>query len=324
MSLVVTASPNIALIKYWGKKTGSNSDGDRNLPLNSSLSLTLSQATTKVTLTPATQWEFQLNGQLASPTDRDKIKKHIERVEAFAGKAILPFRMQSVNNFPMGTGIASSASAFAAMSCAFLAWATTVERTKSILVSDNTAIANLARRGSGSAARSLEGPFVQWNPDGSTQRINSDWKLFDTIVIFSSEQKKVSSSQGHLFATQSPYFPTRQANLSLRLEQLKLAIAAKDLPRLGALMEEEAEEMHRVMLDNPHPINYRLPSTEKFIQLLKTMPGRNFFYTLDAGPNVHLISEAPIAADVQKMLIRNELAANIWEDFAGFGPTFES
>jgi len=318
--LKVYASPNIAFMKYWGKKI-TEGDENKNIPLNPSISLTLSKAQTEVVLKEAPHFEFIVQKKPASEKDQEKIKAHISRVEKYLGHAVKPFHMDSSNNFPTGTGIASSASSFAAMTTAFLTWELGKEKVMDLLKNKPEEIADLARRGSGSACRSLHGPFVEWW-EKSIRIHSSDWKLFDTIVIFSKTEKKVSSTEGHTYATHSPLFPKRQTELPARLEAMKKAIQAKDLQTLGPILEKEAEEMHLIMRENPHPVEYQLEETKTFLKNLREIPNRDFFYTLDAGPNAHVISERPIKAEMQKLLKELNLEADIWEDEVGFGPRF--
>ncbi|MEZ4815870.1 MAG: diphosphomevalonate decarboxylase [Bdellovibrionota bacterium] len=315
----VSASPNIAFIKYWGKKQ-TEGDENKNLALNPSLSMTLSKAQTTVILTESSEFELFIQKTIASPKDQEKIKAHIHRIETYLGHSLKPFHMDSFNNFPTGTGIASSASSFAALTVAFLSWSLGKEKVKELLHSDAQSLANLARRGSGSACRSLQGPFVEWQ-EKKTTVISSDWKLYDTIVIFSKKEKSVSSTQGHAYATLSPLFPQRLKEIPERLRLVKSAIQEKNIHTLGTLLETEAEQMHTIMRENPHPVEYQLPDTKLFLKNLKEISGRDIYYTLDAGPNAHVISERPIKDEIQSLLNALNLEAEIWEDEVGFGPT---
>lgn len=317
--IIVTASPNIAFIKYWGKKQ-TEGDENKNLPLNPSISLTLSKAQTTAILRESNEFQFFVQGQIASEKDQQKLKDHLRRVEKFLGKNLSPFRLDSSNNFPTGTGIASSASSFAALTTAFLTWELGKEKVQDLLKNEPEMIADLARRGSGSACRSLHGPFVEWW-EKSIRIHASNWKLYDTIVIFSKKEKKVSSTEGHTFATLSPLFPKRLEEVPGRLAKIKEAIQEKNLQKLGPLLETEAEQMHTIMRENPHPVEYQLPETKQFLKELKRVQGRDFFYTLDAGPNAHVISERPIKKEMQALLDKLGLDADIWEDEVGFGPT---
>jgi diphosphomevalonate decarboxylase len=315
------ASPNIAFIKYWGKKEYT-ADEDRNIALNPSFSMTLSRAKTEVILTAASDFDFYIQDKIANEKDFRKIREHVTRIETHLGKKLSPFLMKSMNNFPMGTGIASSASAFAAMTSAFLAWELGAAATKKMIAEDPQTIARLARRGSGSACRSLHGPFVEWK-ESEVEVFKSDWKLYDSIVIFTKTEKRVSSSEGHKFAARSPMFPSRLAGLPTRLNAVKKAVENKSISELGPLLEEEAEEMHIIMRENPTPIDYQLPDTKKFLKKLSQIK-RDFYFTLDAGPNVHIISDRPIRNELTSLLRGLSINAEIWQDEVGFGPKIES
>lgn len=318
----LVSSPNIAFIKYWGKKD-SLTDNDKNIPLNPSLSLTLSKAQSEIILEESNEFQFTIQDKAATPKDSDKIRQHIERIENAIDIKLSPFHLMSSNNFPTGTGIASSASAFSGLTCAFLAWAKGKDFVENQIKENPCWIADLARRGSGSACRSLHGPFVKWW-EKTIQTIPSAWKLYDTILIFSKTEKKVSSTEGHKFAPLSPLFAKRLEKLPHRLHQIETAIQDKKLSQLGPILEEEADDMHQIMRENPHPVEYQLPESKKFLNALKEMKSRNFYYTLDAGPNVHLISESPILDQVNEMLLKLNLKAEIWEDQTGLGPRFLS
>ncbi len=313
------SSPNIAFIKYWGKKE-STCDENRNIGLNPSLSMTLSKAQTKVTLEDAEHFEFLIQEKTASPKDCEKLSAHIKRVEDYLQEKLSPFKLSSSNNFPTGTGIASSASAFSALTHAFITWARGEGFFQKLLLEKPQEIANIARRGSGSACRSLHGPFVEWNEKKITLH-KSDWKLYDTILIFSKTEKKVSSTDGHNFATLSPLFKDRLRKVPLRLEKVKQAIHEKNIFLLGETIEEEALEMHEIMRNNPHPVEYQTNECKIFLKKLQQISSRDFYFTLDAGPNVHLISEKPITHLVKELLQKNSLSAEIWEDEVGSPPS---
>jgi diphosphomevalonate decarboxylase len=315
----LTSSPNIAFIKYWGKKE-SICDEDRNIGLNPSLSMTLSKAQTKVTLEEAPNFEFFIQDKIASSKDQEKISAHIKRIEDYLQEKLRPFKLSSSNNFPTGTGIASSASAFSALTKAFISWSRGDEFFQNLLIEKPQDLANLARRGSGSACRSLHGPFVEWN-DRTISVHKSDWKLYDTIVVFSKIEKKVSSTDGHKFATLSPLFAKRISKIPERLEKVKKAIFKKNIHLLGSIIEEEALEMHEIMRNNPHPVEYQTEECKNFLKEIQKLSSRDYYFTLDAGPNVHLISEKPIAHLVKKHLEKNSLKAEIWEDEVGSPPS---
>jgi diphosphomevalonate decarboxylase len=295
-SYLAEAHPNIALIKYWGKKPSQN-DEDRNLGLNPSVSMTLSPATTdvKVSAGQGSQHEIWIEGTPANPADYKKLVDHILRIEKLFKFKPQVLKIESKNNFPKGTGIASSASAFAALTYGITAFH---RQSTNFTSEDLPLLSSLARRGSGSAARSTEGGFMKWEREYA-ENLNLDWKLRDTIVIFSSEPKKVSSTDGHKAVLSSPQWPKRQENLKKRYARCLEALRQRDLKTLGPLIEEEALEMHAIAETSVPPIQYRSESTLRFLKALEGLSSRNFFFTIDAGPNLHLISEAPVRKEVE-------------------------
>ncbi len=320
--MIAEASPNIAFIKYWGKKP-STQDEDRNMALNPSLSLTLSQARTRAQVQRASKNLFEIQGQAASELDQAKLRAHILRVCKALGQPEQSFSIRSENNFPKGTGIASSASAFAALTLAITGEILGRSQAEDLLKNEGNFLSRLARRGSGSASRSVAGPFMKWDGE-SAQVIPSNWKLYDSILIFSREEKKVSSSDGHQLALSSPDFQKRLQKIPARLAAVEAAISEKNLGLLGPVLETEADEMHQIAATSQPPVHYALASTLKFLKILREQKHRNFYYTLDAGPNVHLISERPVKEEILAMLQEANLEAEIWEDWTGQGPVLIS
>ncbi|MBS1985225.1 MAG: hypothetical protein JST16_13730 [Bdellovibrionales bacterium] len=317
------ASPNIAFIKYWGKLPFTR-DEDRNLGTNPSLSLTLSQAKTEtqVVRSHGPRTEFILNGSPASDADTAKVIAHLERVASTLGKELGTFRVESRNNFPAGAGIASSASAFAALTLAALGEMLGLQGALEYCWQNPQMVGALARRGSGSACRSLAGPFTEWNGTFA-RRLDCVWPLRDTILMISKKHKAVPSSDGHKLAQSSPLFLPRLARVPGRLAEVHKALTDKNLSALGPLLETEANELHEIARTGTPGVDYALPETRLVLNELARMPQRDFYFTLDAGPNVHLISERPIREDAERMLRKLGLDVEIWEDHAGVGPTLE-
>jgi len=289
------ASANIAFIKYWG-----NRDASLRLPYNSSLSMNLSAATTTTTV----QFDNHLpndtviiGGEEQHGPVRARVVAHLDRVRALAG-SVARALVISQNSFPMGTGIASSASAFAALSLAATAAA-------GLNLSERE-LSALARLGSGSAARSVPGGFVEWIAGDSHETSYAysiappeHWDLRDVVAIVSHIPKPVGSTDGHAAALTSPYFATRLALLPDRHARLKQAILERDLAVLGPLMEEEAISLHVIALTSHPPIYYWAPATLELMLAVRAWRGEGLpvYFTLDAGPNVHLIctaADAPI------------------------------
>jgi len=290
------ACANIAFIKYWG-----NRDAALRLPLNNSISMNLDHATTTTTVAfdaTLNDDEIIIGGQAANDAPRARVVAHLDRVRALAHIETRA-RVHSQNNFPMGAGIASSASAFAALSLA-------ATRAAGLELSERE-LSVLARQGSGSACRSIPGGFVEWL--AGTESANSYaislapptfWDLRDIIVIVSTTEKRVGSTDGHAAAPTSPFLATRLAALPARLAQVRRALFARDLAALGVALEQDALELHFVAMTSIPPIYYWSPGMVRVIDAARTWraEGLGVYFTLDAGPNVHLICEAKDADQI--------------------------
>ncbi|MBX3061312.1 MAG: diphosphomevalonate decarboxylase, partial [Anaerolineae bacterium] len=175
-----------------------------------------------------------------------------------------------------------------------------------------TRLSALARRGSGSASRSLFGGFVEWERghDDATsvahQLYPADhWALYDVVAVVSGAEKAVSSEQGHGLAATSPLNAGRVASVAQALADVRIAIAQRDLARLGPVIEQDALAMHAVMMTSQPPLFYWQPGTLEIIQAVRAwreQDGLQAYFTIDAGPNLHLLCEAHAVAAVQARL----------------------
>jgi diphosphomevalonate decarboxylase len=292
---------NIAFIKYWG-----NRDPALRLPNNDSLSMNLSAATTTTTV----EWDPGLADDQVVIQDREaqgerraRVVRHLDRIRAMAGLSSRA-RVTSENSFPMATGIASSASAFAALSLAASAAA-------GLNLSERE-LSCLARLGSGSACRSVPAGFTWWHAGHSHATSYAEsiagpdhWDLRDLVAVVSITPKAVSSADGHRLAPTSPFYAARLAALPARLQVVKEALLVRDFVRLGAAIEAEAIELHVIAMTSRPPIIYWLPVTLAVIQAVRDWraEGLPVCFTLDAGPNVHLICPADHAPAVERRLI---------------------
>jgi len=198
--------------------------------------------------------------------------------------------VESHNNFPMGTGIASSASGFAALSLAASEAAG--------LNLDESELSRLARIGSGSACRSIPPGFVEWQA-GSTDQDSyahsiapvEHWDLVDFIAVVSQEEKPISSSDGHLLAGTSILQRTRVSDAPNRLERCRKAILLRDFDALAEVVEQDSNLMHAVMLTSSPTLLFWEPTTVTIMQAVQSwrITGLPVCYTIDAGPNVHVI-----------------------------------
>lgn len=309
MNRIVTAAahPNLAVVKYWGK-----ADPRLNIPTNSSLSVNLGSArtTTTVSFSPDLEQDVvRLNGAAADDRTAERVARHLDRVRRLAGRTERAL-VDSTNDFPAAAGIASSASAFAALSLA-------ASRALGLRLSERE-LSILARQGSGSACRSIPDGFVRWEAgqdDASSYAYQvappEHWDLRITTVIFSDQPKEVSSSDGHALAQTSPFFGARLAGLPRTLETVQAALLARDFPRFGLALEREAVNMHAIAMTADvgaaaSGLYYWQATTMQLIQQVQAWrrAGLPVYFTIDAGPNVHLFCEAAQQAALEAELAR--------------------
>ncbi len=296
---------NIAFIKYWG-----NTDEALRLPANASLSMNLAgvETETAVEFSDArTTDEVMIGGEVQTglPYDRVVAQLNVIRARAAIGQFA---RVESKNNFPSGAGIASSASAFAALTVAAAAAAG--------LSLPESELSALARQGSGSAARSVPGGFVEWGPGQAGQPTSSfgvaiappeHWDLVDVIAVVSQKHKAIGSTGGHALAGTSPLQAARVASVPERLSRCREALLARDFDRFTEVVETDSNIMHAVMMTSTPPLFYWEPITLAIIKSVRRWraEGLPVCYTIDAGPNVHCLCPTDSAAEVERRLREN-------------------
>jgi diphosphomevalonate decarboxylase len=294
------ASSNIAFIKYWG-----NVDDQLRLPVNPSLSMNLKDLYTETRVI----WDTELAHDTLTLNEQPASEKAVKRVSQFLDKlrpetGIKNFaQVESINNFPMGAGIASSAAAFAALTVAAVAAAG--------LELPERELTTLARLGSGSASRSIPTGFVEWHTGKSHAESYAEsiaqpdhWGLVDVIAIVSKEHKKVGSYHGHSSASTSDLQKARVAGAAKRLETCKQALFEHDFATFAEVVELDSNLMHAVMMTSQPPLFYWLPATLTLMDNVRKWrtEGISVCYTLDAGPNVHCICTKDCASDVSNRL----------------------
>jgi diphosphomevalonate decarboxylase len=312
-SATAVAPANIAFIKYWGVR-----DAERTLPYNGSISMNLDACltTTTVMFDPAlaqdevtlTLYGAEAHRAVGRPLER--VVTHLDRLRELAG---VDWRAQveSSNNFPSDAGIASSAAAFAALT---RAGAAALE-----LGLDERQLSILTRRsGSGSACRSIPTGYVEWHiPDDDYDPAGWDqesyavslappdhWALADVVAVVDAGAKKIGSAENHLLAATSAYFPARLSELPGRLDAVRTAILARDLAALGEAVEADAVSMHVVCMTSRPPSFYWNAGTLTVIHAVRgwRADGLQSYFTIDAGPNVHVICAAADRAEIERRL----------------------
>ena len=292
--------PNIAFIKYWGDQ-----DTALRIPANGSISINLDGlfTRTRATFDPSLEGDvLSLNGRPAHESELARVSIFLDHVRQLARLCHFA-RVESSNNFPMGAGIASSAAAFAALSLAAC--------TAAGLDLDERALSRLARHGSGSACRSVPGGFVEWQAgqdDESSYAFSiappGHWQLADCIAVVSQAHKPIGSTEGHTRAGSSPLQAARVADAPRRLDLCRRAILARDFQALAEVVELDSNLMHAVMITSSPALLYWQPATLELMQAVTEWrrAGWPVCYTVDAGPNVHVICPAEEAPRLQTSL----------------------
>lgn len=282
------AHSNIAFIKYWG-----NQDHKLRLASNPSISMNLRNlhTTTQVEWSPDyTADSLILNQQIANPPALLRVSNHLQLIRQRLSTSLYA-RVTSINNFPMGTGIASSASSFAAL---------TLAATSALGESlSEKELSTIARCGSGSASRSIPSGYVEWYAGQTHETSYAEtfvdydyWDLVDVIAIVSHEHKKTGSYDGHATADTSVLQNARISSAGQRLEHVKKAIEDRDFEQFADIVEEDSNIMHAVMMTSRPPLMYWNPLSLVIMNAVhdwRKNDGLQVCYTLDAGPNVHCI-----------------------------------
>lgn len=315
------AYTNIALIKYWGKKNESLI-----LPMNNSLSLTLDAfyTETEVSFSEAyTEDQFYLDNQLQDEKATKKISTFLDIVREKAGTT-KKAKVISQNFVPTAAGLASSASGLAALAGACN------EALK--LGLDDQALSRLARRGSGSACRSIFGGFVEWEKGHDDQSsyahpISSDGfedHLAMVFLLLNEQKKDVSSRDGMRRTVEtSSFYQGWLDSVEADLYQLKQAIKTKSFQLLGETMEQNGLKMHGTTLAARPPFTYWSPDSLKAMQAVRDLRNQGIpcYFTMDAGPNVKVLVQKDHLDKVKTTFSDLFSSQQVISAFAGPGMT---
>jgi diphosphomevalonate decarboxylase len=297
MKATATAPSNIAFTKYWGRK-----NEKLRLPENGSISMCLSNLLTTTTVEFSQNFkkdEVSIDGK-----EDQRVIEHLDRIRKLA-KINLKAKVLSNNNFPSGTGLSSSASGFAAL---------TLAATSALdLKLSEKQLSILARQGSGSACRSIPSGFVEW-VDGNTSDTSfaktifpsNFWNIADVVAIVSEGKKEIPTSVGMQKATSSPFMKVRLLKMKEKNLKVKKFIKLRNFKKLGELIEQEALELHTIMLTQYPPLIYWTPGTLKIMKLVShwRKEGLEVYFTINTGQDIHLICERK---NVEKL--KNKLEA---------------
>lgn len=293
------APSNIALVKYWGKKAFQ-------IPANASVSITLKKAYTQTTVSweskkdKGLEFEFFFEGK-----ENLKFYEKLKIVLSNLSKE-LPFlldnklRIETTNTFPHSTGIASSASSMAALALCLCS----IEKEISGQDEDFFKRASyLARIGSGSASRSVFGEFVRWGElegEGSdlyaskVKTYHPNFTQFrDTILIVSSEEKKLSSTRGHKLMDDTSASQERYLQANKNVLKMLQVLKSGNLSEFGAIVEEEAFSLHaNILSSSKGEVVLLVPNSLEIIERVRKFRKEkklDLYFTMDAGPNIHLL-----------------------------------
>jgi diphosphomevalonate decarboxylase len=333
---------NIALVKYWGKH------GDQ-LPQNPSVSFTLQHAMTDTTLRYAPrarparggiELEFLFHGE-RRPDFRKRTVQYLERLlPVYPFLAELRLRIETTNSFPHSAGIASSASGMSALALCLVS----LEAALFGPVADRSTFLRkssvLSRLGSGSACRSVYGRAAVWGQTdavaGSTdtyavpvgEQVHPVFHDFhDDILLVSRAEKSVSSRAGHGLMERNPYAKPRYEQARCHLGEMMGALRNGELELFGQLLESEALTLHALMMSSQPSYTLIEPGTLSIIQRVRAFreeTGHPVYFTLDAGPNIHLLYPDSVAEAVGE-LVANDLLSyceggKVLRDRIGDGP----
>src|SRR5699024_11133831 len=288
-SATAVAHANIALIKYWGKRSLS-----RNLPAVGSISMTVDSLKTETEVSfedTLEQDHFELNGKKVKGPARERVSSFLDLIRPTERETYA--EVVSTNNFPTGAGLASSASGFAALTLAASRAAGQHLKKKDL--------SRVARQGSGSAARSVYGGLVEMKrgatPDGKgdyaeTLADEDYWDLRLVVVLTAEDGKEVGSTQGMIHAAEtSPFYSKWIDEQPADLEAMRQAIVQKNFEKLGELTERSCFKMHGLMMAAQPSLLYWNPTTVMVVQKVRELRSQGIpaYITMDAGPQVKIL-----------------------------------
>jgi len=314
------APSNIAIVKYWGKKNVQE-------PVNPSISFTLKKAYTETSVVyqPSDHplnFEFYFEDQ-HQPGFEPKLNSFIEKIRPF-----LPFLnnghlvIKSANTFPHSSGIASSASSMAALAKCFCDIQN--QLTPSAIYTDEATLSSLARLGSGSGARSVKEGWALWGKTPNLAMSSDNYAVYlnedihptfrtikDAILIIERDQKKVSSTAGHQLMERHPYRDGRIAQANENTKHLLIALTSGDFDTFATICEEEALSLHGLMMSSKPGYTLLAPESLMAIERIKAFREQHqlpITFSIDAGPNLHVLYPASVATKIEAFL-KEQLAA---------------
>ena len=309
-----TSPSNIALVKYWGKHA-------IQLPNNPSISITLEQSVTRMKVTTTDKKghdSFDVTVYFdneTSPSFTPKITQFFDKIVGdYPFLSDYGFVIHSSNTFPHSAGIASSASSMSALSLCIIDIANDLGYD---IINPIKEASRLSRIASGSASRSLFGGMASWGENSAIQDSSNLWatpfkdfhpvfdEMNDSILIVSSEKKNVSSSVGHQLMVGNPYAEARYNQANENMSEIVAHMRSGNLDAWGTIVEDEALTLHALMMTSKPSFILLKPNTLAIIEVIRAYrkdTGIPVYFTIDAGPNIHLLYPKNVTASVHQFI----------------------
>ncbi len=322
---------NIAFVKYWGKK-------GHQIPANPSLSMSLKECCTKTKTIFSPSNELQVNLKLEGDTNpkfAQKIRNYLASLESELPWIMnLNVSIETSNTFPHGAGIASSASGLSAFALTF------ADYLKALNPNDDHSLffkraSHLARLASGSACRSVFGGFSTWGASdlpeatdlyASPLEVHPDLRfLHDTVLVVNGTEKNISSTDGHGRMSDHFFAEARFSQAKVHFTICVQALKAGDIESVGKILESEALSLHAMMLTSPSAYTLLKPNTLLAIEAIWRFRRETklpLYFTLDAGPNLHLIYPGHEKKQIELFIHHtlSPMCEKILYDVTGDGP----
>lgn len=324
---------NIALVKYWGKEPGDQ------IPMNPSLSMTLKSCKSFTTVEYEVKSGSEPNIEVVFEGKRSidieaKLQRWFTKISYFfswLNNASL--KIDSYNNFPHSAGIASSASGMSTMAMCLYG---IDKHIKGHSDNDVDLLSNISRLGSGSASRSVMGPYALWGRTDEFEPSSNDYavvyphihdlfqNLHDIIIVVDREPKIISSRDGHSLMEGNPYRQARVFQANNNLKSLLMALKEGDWDVFQKITESEALSLHALMMSSRGGMLLLKGGTVDWIHYLRSVrkeKGIKMAFTMDAGANIHLLCPPEEYNRVKEILVGSPVPKiELIEDFTGKGP----
>ncbi|MFP4288287.1 MAG: diphosphomevalonate/mevalonate 3,5-bisphosphate decarboxylase family protein [Bacteroidales bacterium] len=324
---------NIALVKYWGKEPGDQ------IPMNPSLSMTLRECKSFTTVEYEVKTDAEPSIEVVFEGKRSidieaKLQRWFTKISYFfSWLNYATLKVESHNNFPHSAGIASSASGMSTMAMCLYGIDKHIKKHNE---NDINLLSNISRLGSGSASRSVLGPYALWGRFDGFENSTNDYAvrypyvhetfldLHDTIIVVDKEPKKISSRDGHSLMEGNPYRQARIFQANKNLETLLYALKEGNWEKFQHVTESEALSLHALMMSSEGGMLLLKGGTVDWIHYIRNKreeTGLPMAFTMDAGANIHLLYPAGVHEQVMGILEESPVPSiDFIQDSTGKGP----